>query len=116
MVDFVFFFDTAQNSDGVIGGWFVDVDLLETTLECSVFFNILLVLFEGGGANSVEFTASQHRLQHIGSIDSAFGSASADNRVEFINKQDNPASGVVDFTKHGFETLFKFATEFGAGD
>ena len=45
--------------------------------------------FEGGGTDGVKFPASQHRLEHVGGIDRAFGRAGANDRVQFVDEKDD---------------------------
>src|SRR6185295_11214361 len=56
-----------------------------------------------------EFAARQGRLQHIRSVDRAFGSAGAHQRVQLIDEKNYLALCGFDFLQYCFETLFEFA-------
>ena len=45
-----------------------------------------------------------------------FGSASTDNRVQFIDEEDDLAIAGGHFFQDRFQTIFEFTAQFGAGD
>ena len=55
-------------------------------------------------------------LSKIGSIHRAVGLAGADQRVHFVDEENDAAVGGYDLLKHGLEPLFEFAAIFGAGN
>ena len=54
---------TLQDLDGVGHGRLVDLDRLEPALEGRVLLEVLAVLVERGGADGLQLTAGQHRLE-----------------------------------------------------
>ena len=52
---------TCQNSEGLLGGWFLDDYRAQAALHCGIFFN-QAVLLRGGGANTAQSTTGQGRL------------------------------------------------------
>src|SRR6185437_5530577 len=107
-MDFVFFLQPAEDCNGVLDVWLAYVNDLETALERSIFLDVLAILVQGGCANGAQLAACQRRLQHVGSINGAFGGASADQRVQFVNKENDLALRVFDFLEHCFQAIFKF--------
>jgi hypothetical protein len=59
VVYLVFFFDSAQDRDGVLHCGLADVDLLKPTLQGLVFFYVLSELIEGGGADTPELAPGE---------------------------------------------------------
>src|SRR5947208_2793368 len=103
-MNFVAFLEAAKNRDGGFNAWFFDHDRLETALESGIFFDVLAVFVERRGANATEFSARELRLEHVGGVGRAFGFASADEGVEFVDEQDDAAFAGRDFLEKGFET------------
>ena len=64
----------------------------------------------------MQLAARQSGLQKVGRVHRAIGFASANQRVHFINEQDDLAFGRLYFIEHAFQTLFKFAAIFGASN
>src|SRR5581483_9521204 len=94
---------------------FVDLDDLEATLEGGVGFEELLVLHPGGGGDGAEFAAGQGRLEQVGGIALTGGAAGADDRVRFIDKQDDRFGRGLHLLDYRFEAIFKLALDAGAG-
>ena len=67
------------------------------------------------GANAVQFTASQRRLDHIASTNRTFSSARTNYRVHFIDKDDDIVV-LAQFFKNTLDALLKLTTEHGAGN
>ena len=64
----------------------------------------------------MQFAARQHRLEHIGGIHRAFGSARPDDGMQFINEEDDLAVGGGDFFQDSLQPIFKLAAKLGASD
>ena len=116
VVDFEFLLEAAENGDGVVDGGLADHDGLEAAGEGGVFFDVLLVFVERGGADAAQFAAGQGGLEQIGGVDGAFGGAGADEGVELVDEAEDFAVGIDDFLDDGLEAVFEFAAELGAGD
>ena len=113
VVEFVFFFDTAQNRNGIWHVGFVHQNQLKTPLQSLVFFDVFLVFFKRGGSNGVQFAARQCGFEQVGRVHGTFAAARANERVDFVNKQNNLPVAVGYFLDYGFESFFKFAFVFG---
>ncbi len=116
VMDLVAFLEAAQDGDGFLDARFVDENGLETAFQGGVFFDVLAVFVQRGGADAAQFAAGQGRLEHVGGVVGAFGRAGADDGVQFINEEQDAALAGGDFLEEGLEAVFKFAAEFGAGD
>ena len=68
MVDFVAFFESAQNGDRVLDTWFVDHHRLKAPLQGSILLDVLSVLIQRGCADRPQFTPRKLGLEKIGSI------------------------------------------------
>ena len=112
---FVFFFKSAQNRYGVLNRRLINLNGLETSFKGGVLFDILPVFIKGRCAYAVQFAAGKHRFKQISRVHCAVGFARAHNGMQFIDKHYDSALGGLDFVKHRFKALFKFAPVLGAG-
>ena len=116
VVDLVALAQAAQDRDRLLDRGLVDEDRLEAPLERGVLLDVLAVLVERRRADRVELAAGEHRLEQVGRVHRALGRAGADDRVELVDEQDDPALGVLDLLEHGLEALLELAAELRAGD
>ena len=61
-----------QNFDGVFDGRLTDVDRLETAFQGGISFDVLPVFIQRCGADALQLTACQGRLEDVGGIDGTF--------------------------------------------
>ena len=107
--------ERSQNLDGVLDTRLLDIDGLEATLESRVLGEILAELLGRGGADNLEGTAREHRLEHGARVDGALGRTGTDDGVHLVDKQDD----VVGFGRlldHVLKALLKLTTILGARD
>src|SRR6202011_929664 len=71
----------------------VDEHRLEAALERRVLLDVLAVLVERGGADALDFTTRQRRLENIGCVDGAFGGAGPDQRVQLVDEEHDLTAG-----------------------
>jgi hypothetical protein len=116
VMDFVAFLEAAQNGDGFLDARFVDVDRLETAFQGGVFFDVLAVFVQRGGADAAQFAAGQGGLSML-EASLAPSAAPAPTMVcnSSMNKKHAPFAGG-DFLEEGLEAVLKFAAILGAGD
>ena len=65
------------------------IDRLEAPLERRVLLDVLAVLVERRRADAMQFAARQRRLEHVGGVHRALRLAGADERVQFVDEQDD---------------------------
>ena len=94
VMDFIAFFQTAQNRNSRFYTGLTDQHFLESTLKRGILFHILAVFIERGRADAMQLAACERRLQHIARIDCAFGLARADHGVQFID-ENNGLAGIL---------------------
>ena len=116
MVYLVALLEPAQDRNRVLDGRLVDQHRLETALERGILFDVLAVFVQRRGADGVQFTARQHRLEHVAGVHGPFGSAGSDDGVQLVNKEDHLAGCVGDLFEDGLEPLLELATVLGASD
>ena len=92
VMDLVAFLETAKNRDRVFDRRLADVGLLETAFERLVLLDVLLVFVERRGADAAQITARQRGFQHVGCVHRAFGAAGADQRVKFVDEENDFAA------------------------
>ena len=114
VVDLVALAQPAQDRDRLLDRRLVDEDRLEAPLEGGVLLDVLAVLVERRRADRVELAAGEHRLEQVGGVHRALGRAGADDRVQLVDEQDDPAVGVLDLLEDGLEALLELAAELGA--
>ena len=116
VVEFVFFLDAAQDGDGVFDRGFGDHHRLEAAGEGCVLFHVFAVFIQRGGTDAVQLAPREGGFDQVGGIHRAIGFARADQRVHFIDEEDDFALGGGDLVQDGFEAFFEFAAIFGPGD
>ena len=109
VVRFVLVADALQNFNGVGNRWLFNLDWLEATLKCRIFFEVLAVLIGCGGSDGLQFTTSKHWLQNGSGIDCAFSGARTYKSVNFID-EENDVTTCFDFFQNLLQTLFEIAT------
>src|SRR4029453_9114620 len=78
-----------QDIDGVRDGWLGYLDRLEAPLQSVVLLHILPVLVQRGGADGLQLTARQHRLEDAGSVNRTLGRPRPDKGMDLIDEQTN---------------------------
>ena len=116
VVHFVLLFQAAQDRDGVFDIGFADEDDLEAAFERCIFLDVLAVFVQRSGADGAQLSASERGLQHVGGVDGAFGCSGSDQRVQFVNEENDLALRVFDFLEDGFEAVFELAAILRAGE
>ena len=100
-----------ENLDRFVLRRWLDNDLLETTCKRVVFFDVLTILVQRRGTDTLDLTTSQCWFKNIGSIDRTFSTTSTNERVQFVDEQDR-VFGTTHFVHHGFDAFFELTTVF----
>ena len=95
MVHLVALLQPAQDRDRVLDRRLADEHRLEAPLQRRVLLDVLAVLVERGRADRAQLAAREHRLEQVGGVDRALGGARADDRVQLVDEQDDPALGLL---------------------
>ena len=80
-----------QDFNRLLLGWLGNDHLRESTLKSRILLNVLSVLVKRGGADALDLAAREWRLQDVRRINRTLGGASANERVQLINKEDRVA-------------------------
>src|SRR3712207_6937767 len=88
---------------------------MEAALEGGVFPQVLAVLVEGGGADGLQLTAGQHRLEDAGGVDRALRGTRPDEGGVLVDEQDDVAAGG-DLLDDLLQPLLEVTAVAGAGD
>ena len=94
----------------------VDHHRLEAPLERRILLDVLAVLVERGRADAVQLAAREHRLEHVAGVHRALGRAGADDGVQLVDEEQDPALGGLDLLQHGLEALLELAAVLRARD
>ena len=89
MVDFITFLQATQNRNRVFHPGLLHLNLLETSFQCRILFDVFSVFVEGGGPDAVQFSTSQHRFQQIPCIHRSLGLSGAHDIMQFVNEEDD---------------------------
>ena len=106
---------TLEDLDRVRDRRLLDLDRLEPALERRVLLEVLAVLVERGGADGLELTAGEHRLEDRRRVDRAFGGTGTHERVQLVDEQDDVAAGA-DLLQHLLQALLEVTAVAGTGD
>src|SRR5437764_5776119 len=82
---------------------------LETTLQGAVFLDRLAIFARRGGADALDFSTRECRLQNVGRVERAFSRTRPDQSMEFVDEDD----GILrlhQFLHDGLQPLFKLST------
>src|SRR5207253_9876601 len=66
-------------------------------------------------ADALDLPARKGGLQHVAGVDGALGAAGADERVQFVDEEDD-VLGPADLVHHRLDALLELAAVFGARD
>ena len=110
---FVFLFDILQNLKCFLRCSRFHNNFLETSLQSTVFFNILTVFVESGCTDTLNFTTCQCWFQHIGGIHRARCRTGTHYIMNFIDKQ-NDIRILLQFVENCTDALFKLSAVFGS--
>ncbi|GBD19254.1 hypothetical protein HRbin27_01760 [bacterium HR27] len=75
---------------------------------------MLAILVEGRGTDRVQFAAREHRLEHIRSVHRTLDSAGTDDRVHFIDEDDDFAFRGANLIEDRLQAFFELAAVLGA--
>src|SRR5216683_7671843 len=93
----------------------VHVNGLKPALEGHVLLDVLAVLVQSRRADALDLSASKCGLEDIGSVDSTFRRAGADESVKLVDEQHDLTTRP-DLVEDFLESLFELAAVLGAGD
>src|SRR5207237_9361311 len=88
VMHFVSLFQSTQDSNRVFDRRLAHEHWLKSALKRRIFFDVLLIFVQGGCADTAQLAASKRRLQHVRSVNRAFGSASANDSVQLVNEKN----------------------------
>src|SRR5690606_35411760 len=86
--------DPLEDLDCLFDGRLFNNDWLEAAFERCILLDMLAVFVERGGADALEFTTGERRLENVRRVDGAFGRASAHEHVELVDEEDAVAGGL----------------------
>jgi hypothetical protein len=103
-----------EDLDGVRQRRLGHLDRLEAALQGGVLLDVLAVLVERGGADGLQLTAGQHRLEDARRVDGALGGTGTDEGVDLVDEQHDVAAGA-DLLEHLLEALLEVTAVAAAG-
>ena len=116
VMDLVFLLQPAQDGDRVLRIGLAHEDRLETPGKRRVLLDMLAVFVERRRADAVQLAARERGLEHVGGVHRPVGLAGADQRVQFVDEDNDLAFRGLDFGEDGFQPFLEFAPIFRAGD
>src|ERR1700716_4115363 len=97
-----------EDRDGLDQRGLVDEHRLEAALQRGILLDVLAVLVEGGGADALDLTPGQGRLEKFGRFDGPLGRACADQRVELVDEEHDLTAGA-DLIEDFLQALLELA-------
>ena len=108
MMRLVSWAEPLQDLNRLLLRWLGNDDLRKAPLECRVLLDVLPILIERGGTDALDLAARERWLQDVRRVNCTLSGASANQRVQLINKENCVARGAQLF-KHLLQSLFKLA-------
>ena len=99
--------ETAEDCDRVLNRGLLDPDWLKAAFEGCILFHIIPILCGRGSSDCSQFTASQLRLEEIGSINRSLTCTSPHDSVKLIDKEDNLTVCRGDLLEKCLQTVLK---------
>ena len=109
VVQLVFFLDAAQDRHGVFLRGLLHHHGLEPSGKGGILFHVLAVFIQRRGANAVQLPPRQGRLDQVGRIHCAIRFAGANERVHFVDEQDDVPSRSRDLIQDCLEAFLELA-------
>ena len=106
-------FQSPEDGNGILHCGLIHQHRLETPLQSGILLNILAVLIQRGGSDTVQLAPGQHGLQHIARVHGAIGLSRAHNQMQLIDEQNNLSFAFAYFLQHCFQTFLKLSPVFG---
>ena len=113
VVFLVLVFDVVEDLDGLFDARRLDHDLLEATFQGAIFFDVLTVFIQGGGANALYLATRKRGLEHVGSVQRTACTSGANNGVDFVDEQ-NDVRRLLQLVHHGLHAFLELASVLGA--
>src|SRR5262249_39274493 len=107
--------DPLEDLDGLLDGGLADNDLLKTALEGGILLDILAILVEGGGADTLQFAAREGGLEDIGGIHRTLSGAGSNQSMHLVN-EDDAILAAADLLDDLFQAFLELAAVLGASD
>ena len=111
----VFILQALQDSDSLLLGRFLDVNLLESAHDALALSHVAVELLIGGGTNESDVASLQILLEHIGSIRSAIRATTGTYHIMNLINVDDGVAFLHGSFHHHLDALFKVATILGTG-
>ena len=116
MVGLVPWLQAAEDGNRIVDRRLSHKDGLEAAFERLVFFHVVPILVERRGADASQLATCQRRFEQIRRIGGTFRGAGTDDRVQFVNEENNTPTGIGHFAQDGLQPILEFATVFCSGN
>ena len=103
--------DATQDRDRVLDRRLTDHDGLEAALKSRILLDVLAVLAQGRRADAAQFTAREHRLQEVARVHRALGCTRADDRMHFVDEEQDLTVRLRDLVQDRLQAFLKLAAE-----
>ena len=115
VVQLIALLQATQDGDGVLHRGLLHQHLLEAALQGGILLHILPIFIERGGADAVQLTPRQGRLEHVARIHGPLALAGADHGVQLVHEEDDVALLLGQIAQHRLEPLLELAAILGTG-
>ena len=112
----VLLLQATQDRDRVLDRGLGDEHRLEPPRQRRILLDMLAIFVERRRAHAMQLAARQRRLQEVRGVHRAVGLAGPDERMHFVDEQDDAASGRGDLVEHALQALLELAAIFRASN
>ncbi|MNL55685.1 hypothetical protein D3C87_1791150 [compost metagenome] len=84
---------------------------LKAACQRRVLFKVLFVFRPGRGGDGAKFATRQCRLEQVGGVAAARRVTGADERMRFVDEQDDALRGSLDLIDDALEALLEFSLD-----
>ncbi len=112
---FVSVAEPPEDADGVLHVRRLYHHGLEPPLERGILLDVPPVLVQRRRADAVQLAPRERRLEHVGSVDGAFGGPCAHEGMELVDEEDDGPLGGGYLLQDGLEPLLELSAVLGAG-
>ena len=109
VVVFVALLQSTQNRNGVLDRRLIDHNLLKTTLQGLILFEIFLKFVERRRTNRAQLATCQSGFQDVGSVHRAIALTRTDQRVNLVNEEQNLTVRGDHLLHHSLQSLLELA-------
>ncbi len=109
VVGFILAAQAAQDRGRLLDRRLFDHHRLETPLERGVGLDVFAVLVEGRRTDALQLAAGELGLDHRGEVEGTFSRPGTDERMQFVDEEDDVARAALDLVEDPLHAALELA-------